>query len=159
VLADEGTVYEDLGTCRGRQAAYQAPEGGLRNRPRRLVEGRVHRPLQPQTHRLELLLYNVTFSSPASKPPSIACFYTDWQQVDARCCPAMEAVRENDKIGDLRYQAEFSNGSDPRPTRRQPVRVGAPGFSAAENDSYKGGRYFIDRSFKYLEEPEGPAPI
>ncbi|SDX81118.1 DUF6503 family protein [Hymenobacter psychrophilus] len=111
VLADEGTVYEDLGTrtiagkdYRALKVSYETGRGDSSG-----DEYIAH--FDPQTHRLELLLYTVTYFEPGKEASYNALLYSDWQEVNGLLLPQkMEGHKfANNEIGDLRYQADFSN--------------------------------------------------
>jgi hypothetical protein len=110
---------------------YQTPEGELRNRPRRLVEGRV-RAANPRP--TAWFLYTSFSTRQAGHLQSL--LYSDWQQADGLLLPRkMEGHKfENDKLGDLRYQAEFSNV---HLTRAQPAASLFTMPQGAEMDSVK----------------------
>lgn len=111
VLADEGTVYEDLGTRTVAGKAYRALKVSYETGRGDSSGDEYIAHFNPETHRLELLLYTVTYFEPGKAASYNALLYSDWQEVDGLLLPQkMEGHKfANDEIGDLRYQAEFSN--------------------------------------------------
>ncbi len=136
VLADEGIVYEDLGTRTVAGKEYQALKVSYETGRGDSSKDEYIAHFNPQTHRLELLLYTVTFFEPGKQATFNSLLYTDWQQADGLVLPRkMEGHKfENDKIGDLRYQAEFSNV---HLTRAQPAASLFAMPNGAEVDSLK----------------------
>ncbi|MFD2787664.1 DUF6503 family protein [Hymenobacter rubripertinctus] len=136
VLADAGTVYEDLGTRTVAGKTYQALKVSYETGRGDSSKDEYIAHFNPQTHRLELLLYTVTFFEPGKKATYNSLLYTDWQTADGLVLPAkMEGHKfENDQIGDLRYQAEFSNV---HLTRAQPAASLFAMPKGAEVDSLK----------------------
>lgn len=110
VLADEGTNYEDLGTRTVAGKAYRALKVSYETGRGDSSGDEYIAHFNPETHRLELLLYTVTFFEPGKKATYNALLYPEWQTVNGLLLPRrLEGHKfANDQIGDLRYQATFS---------------------------------------------------
>ncbi|MBT9394955.1 hypothetical protein KLP40_17450 [Hymenobacter sp. NST-14] len=136
VLADEGIVYEDLGLRTVAGQEYQALKVSYEAGRGDSAKDEYIAHFNPRTHRLELLLYTVTFFEPGKQATFNSLLYTDWQQADGLLLPRkMEGHKfANDQIGDLRYQAEFS---DVHLTRAQPAASLFAMPNGAEVDSLK----------------------
>ncbi|WP_070735649.1 DUF6503 family protein [Hymenobacter glacialis] len=111
VLADDGTVYEDLGTRTVAGKAYRALKVSYESGRGDASGDQYIAHFNPKTHRLELLLYTVTYFEPGKAAPFNALLYSDWQEVDGLLLPQKMEGRQfaDDKIGALKYTAEFSN--------------------------------------------------
>ena len=111
VLADEGIMYEDLGTRTVAGKEYQALKVSYDSGRGDSSGDEYIAHFNPETHRLELLLYTVTFFEPGKEASYNALLYPEWQQVNGLLLPRRIEGHKfaNDQIGDLRYQAGFSN--------------------------------------------------
>lgn len=111
VLADEGAVYEDLGTRTVAGKAYRALKVSYEKGRGDASGDEYIAHFNPETHRLELLLYTVTYFEPGKKATYNALLYSDWQEVNGLLLPQKMEGRQfaDDKIGALKYSAEFSN--------------------------------------------------
>ena len=111
VLADDGTVYEDLGTRTVAGKAYRALKVSYESGRGDSSGDEYIAHFNPTTNHLELLLYTVTYFEPGKAATYNALLYSDWQEVNGLLLPQkMEGHKfADDKIGALRYTAEFSN--------------------------------------------------
>ncbi len=111
VLADDGTVYEDLGTRTVSGKAYRALKVSYESGRGDASDDEYIAHFDPETNRLELLLYTVTYFEPGKAATFNALLYSDWQEVGGLQLPQKMEGRQfaDDKVGALRYTAEFSN--------------------------------------------------
>ncbi|RFP67040.1 hypothetical protein D0N36_00715 [Hymenobacter lapidiphilus] len=136
VLADEGTNYEDLGTRTVAGKAYRALKVSYETGRGDSSGDEYIAHFNPETYRLELVLYTVTFFEPGKAATYNALLYPEWQQVNGLLLPRrMEGHKFADnQIGELRYQAAFSQVqlTKPQPETSQFARP-----AGAELDSLK----------------------
>lgn len=110
VLADEGTKYEDLGTQTVAGKSYRALKVTYEDGRGDSSGDAYIAHFNPETYRLELVLYTVTFFEPGKEATYNALLYPEWQQVNGLLLPTrMEGHKFADnQIGELRYQGTFS---------------------------------------------------
>lgn len=111
VLADPGIQYEDLGNKTIEGKAYRALKITFNEGIGDTDEDLYVAHFDPETYRLELLLYTVTYFSGEKNENYNALRYSQWQEVNGLLVPlVMEGYKYADNtIGELRYRAEFSD--------------------------------------------------
>ncbi len=111
IFTDPGINFEELGevTVAGKKyvALKVSYEAGVGDADKDLYIAH----FDPDTYRLALLLYTVTYFSGEKHENYNALKYDNWQQVDGLWVPAsFEGYKfENDSLKELRYQSKFSN--------------------------------------------------
>lgn len=113
VLADDGAIYEDLGEQTIDDKTYRALKVSFQQGIGDASDDFYVAHLDPETYKLEILLYTVTYFSGEKTQRFNSLLYKDWQEVNGLLVPAyMEGHKfEDGKIGDLRYSSTFSNVS------------------------------------------------
>ena len=109
VLADDGINYEDLGTVTVMDTEYRALKVSYNEGVGDADDDFYIAHFNPETFRLELLLYTVTYYSGEKHENYNALKYTQWQEVNGVYVPAtFEGYKYEDGIiGDLRYKTDF----------------------------------------------------
>lgn len=109
VLADDGINYEDLGITQVSGNEYRTLKISY-NEGVGDADGDYYiAHFNPETYRLELLLYTVTYFSGEKHENYNALIYHDWQEIEGLLVPAsFEGFKyEKGIIGESRYKAKF----------------------------------------------------
>ena len=113
VLADPGIAYEELGKRSFDGKDYDVVKIGYKEGIGEAPEDQYLLYLDPETHRLHLLLYSVTYFNSENATKYNAAIYEDWQEVDGLWVPKKMTSHqwdaENQQIGEVRYIKTFSN--------------------------------------------------
>ena len=113
VLADPGTVHEDLGTVMMDGSPYDAVkvsfEAGVGDSPNDFYIAHFH----PETNQLAYLLYTVTYRSGEPNENFSLRAYEEWQEVNGLIVPqkivSYQWDRANNTIGAQRGETVYSN--------------------------------------------------
>ncbi|MTI39455.1 DUF6503 family protein [Fulvivirga lutimaris] len=110
VLADPGIQYKDLGTVTLDSTSYRALKVSYNEGVGDADDDFYIAHFNPETFRMEMLLYTVTYFS-GEKHENYNALKYDWQQVNGLWLPSgFTGYKYTDGvIGDVRYQSEFTN--------------------------------------------------
>jgi len=111
LLADPGINYEDVGTKTINNKSYRALKITY-NEGVGDSDSDVYIALfNPESFKLELLLYTVTYYSGEKTDSYNALMYPEWQRVDGLLVPKQYVGYQfkNDSLGDKRYSASFES--------------------------------------------------
>ncbi|WP_185152515.1 DUF6503 family protein, partial [Fulvivirga aurantia] len=111
LLSDPGIMYEDLGTQTVNGTDYRALKVSYGEGVGDSDEDLYIAHFNPETYKLELLLYTVTYYSGEKTENYNALAYSDWQQVNGLEVPKKFVGYKyaDGKLGDKRYEASFDN--------------------------------------------------
>lgn len=113
VLADPGITYEDLGKRPFDGKDYDVVKVGYKEGVGEAPEDQYLLYLDPDTHRLHLLLYSVTYFNAENATRYNAAIYEDWQEVYDLWVPRKMTSHqwdaEAEQIGEVRYIKTFSD--------------------------------------------------
>ncbi len=111
VLADPGIIYEDMGLVTISGKKYRALKISYNGGVGDTADDEYIAHFNPETYKLELLLYTVTYFSGQKQIEYNCLMYNEWQTVNGLEVPASFEGRkyENGEIGEKRYEARFTN--------------------------------------------------
>ncbi len=113
VLGDPGIEYEDLGKRAFEEKMYDVIKVTYKEGVGQASKDQYLLYLDPETHRLHLLLYSVTYFNAENASQYNAALYEDWQEVDGLWVPSKLTSHkwdaETEEIGEVRYIKTFRN--------------------------------------------------
>ena len=113
VLSDPGIEYEDLGKRAFEEKMYDVIKVTYKDGVGQASKDQYLLYLDPETHRLHLLLYSVTYFNAENATQYNAAVYEDWQEVDGLWVPSKMTSHkwdaETEEIGEVRYIKTFRN--------------------------------------------------
>lgn len=113
VLADPGVNYENIGQKEVGENTYDVLKITFNDGTGVAPKDQYLLHFNPETHRLELLLYSVTYFNTENAEKYNARKYEEWQEIDGLWIPlkviSYRWDSENNQLGDLRSGSVYSN--------------------------------------------------
>ncbi len=110
ILADPGTIYEDLGERTIDNKSYRALKVSFEEGTGDADDDFYILHVNPETYQLEILLYTVTYFSGEQHENYSALVYEQWQDINGLVVPQKMVGRkyEDGSLGDVNYNNSFS---------------------------------------------------